>query len=128
MRFVGSWFYIKYRRCSISWHLPITVHRLAQNWPTIIIIHLVYPPSIILLLRPHHLYIINKTASRDRYNCNSPQSLKWRNFFFLCEVTRNIIFGHYNFRGWLKIFVCQSFRLDLGLYVAFVITNKQNQY
>jgi len=43
-----------------------TIHRFAQNRPIIIIIFLVYPPSIIcLLLRPHHPCIINKMAAHD---------------------------------------------------------------
>ena len=66
MRFISLWFYIKYRRCSISWHLPTTIHRFAQNRPTIIITFLVYPPSIIfLLLRPYNPSNINKIAARD---------------------------------------------------------------
>ena len=66
MRFISSWSYIKYTRCSISWHPPTAIHKFAQSRPIIIIIILVCPPSIIfLLLRPHHPCIIIKIAARD---------------------------------------------------------------
>jgi len=65
MRFISLVFYIKCTQCSISWNPPTTIHRFVQNRPTIIIVFLVYSPSIIfLLLQSHHPCIIHKIATR----------------------------------------------------------------
>jgi len=111
MRFISSWFYIKYTRYSIHWHPPTTIHRFAQNRPTVINIFLVCPPSILfLLLRPYHLCIINKIAACDPHiviTGIAPIELKLPTlppFLFLCALHHglniSLIFislGHCNY-------------------------------